>query len=258
VNSGHDHAMVPDPAYPSLMDRLDARARLVSIVIWTGVSAWLSDPLALSIALVTAVIMTPAVSINAAHLFSRLGSLTLALIPAWIVLPLIGMGGEELRAGPLHISSSGLLFASLLQARACTIVAVVILHQGHTPWNRWVWAAGKLGVPASLLNLMTITLRYLPILSEESQRTTTAARARGFEASAGNRGYTVLASIIGAGAARSYYRSERLYRAMVSRGYEGRFYPLMINEVNYMDYLFIVLSAIMVLAIVLLARGVIG
>lgn len=254
---GHDHELTSLSSASSMADRLDPRCRLISIVIWVGVCAWLSDPLSLSIVLVAAIVIALAGGIGASRLFSRLGSLTVTLIPAWIILPLIG-AGDGPGAGPFSFHASGLLSASLLQARACAIVGVVLVHQGHTPWNRWVWAAGKLGVPASFLGLATITLRYLPLLAEEGQRTVTAARARGFEARLDSRGFGVLASMAGAGVVRSYYRSEGLHRAMLSRGYEGRFYPIMMRRAGAIEYLFVALSAVAALVLVLFAGGVIG
>lgn len=254
---GHDRQLTFESSGSTVVDRPDPRGRLVSIVIWVGVCAWLSDPLSLSIVLVAAIVIALAARIGASRLFSRLGSVTVTLIPAWIILPLIDGRGDP-GAGPFSFHASGLLSASLLQARALAIVAVVILHQGTTPWNRWIWAAGKLGAPASFLSLATITLRYLPLLTEEGQRTMTAARARGFEVGFDSRGYGVLASLAGAGVVRSYYRSEGLHRAMLSRGYEGRFYPILTRRSGAIEYLFVAVSVVTALALVLFAGGVIG
>ena len=250
----HHHHSQRRPRH-SPLDRLDPRVRLVSMAVWVGVAAWLSHTSLLSILLVLAV-MVGALS-GATRLFERLGIVTIALLPAWVMLPLFGMDAPIYSAGPVHVHGSGLLAASVLQARACIIVSVVIGHQGITPWNRWVWAAGKLGVPASLLNLFTITLRYLPLIGAETRRTSTAARARGFEAGADLRSYGVLASMAGSGMVRSYLRSERLYRAMLSRGYRGVFHPLKTESVDSVDIVFAGLSLCLAAALIIFAAGVV-
>jgi cobalt/nickel transport system permease protein len=245
----HDHG----PEEPSPIDRLDPRVRLVSMAIWIALAAWLNEPAALGALLVAAVFLASAFGSGARRLFSRLGPLTLALLPAWIVLPLIGPESDLVRVGPVNLHSSGLVSAAILQARACSILSVVIFHQGNTPWNQWVWAAGRLGTPAALLNLLTITLRYLPILSTEARRTMTAARARGFESRVSGPAYTGLAAIAGSGLVRSYYRSERLVRSMAARGYEGRFHLLEARATGGADLIFILIS--LATAIILIFFG---
>jgi len=218
--------MSPEPAVsvqaePAFPDQVDERARLVSMILWIALAAWMSDLAVVSIAL--SLMIALALAAGPRAILIRIGALTAALLPAWIVLPLFGPGEKLVELGPAAIYREGVLAACLLQARASLVIAAVTFHAGRTPWNRWVWAAGRLGAPASLLSLMTVTLRYLPVLSGEARRLTTAARARGFEPSARPRGYRTLAAMLGWGFVRSWLRSERLWRAMLSRGYSGGF-----------------------------------
>ncbi|MFO8055714.1 MAG: energy-coupling factor transporter transmembrane protein EcfT [bacterium] len=234
------------------IDRIDPRARLVSVVVWVGVAAWINHPYALSAAMVLALILAAASGAGFKWVLSRAGYLTIAVLPAWIVLPLMGPDNDTLAAGPIELHASGLQAAALLQAKATTILVAVLGHQGQTPWNRWVWAAHKLGVPPRLLALLTFTLRYLPLLSEEGKRTYTAAIARGFQPKAGTRGYSGLAALAGAGLVRSYYRSERVNRALSARGYQGRFYSLRGERAKAKDVLFLAGSASVLSGIVVL------
>ncbi len=236
---GPYHGHVEDAA----IDRIDPRFRIVSIVIWVGLAAWLNNFYALSAALLLCMLPAAFSGPGFKRVLERTGYLTLAVIPAWLVLPLMGGGAEVAAAGPFKLHASGLLAASLLQLKASTILIAVLGHQGRTSWNRWVWAAHKLGVPARLLVLLTFTLRYLPLLSEESKRTYTAALARGFHPGTNLKGYRGLAALAGAGLVRSYYRSERVSRALSARGYQGRFFPLRDFRAGAADVLFLLSSA---------------
>jgi len=249
----HDHiGLHHGPEHEVAIDRIDPRFRIVSIFIWVGTAAWLNNFYALSAALLCCILPAAFSGPGLKRVLERTGYLTLAVMPAWLLLPLMGGGIEVAAAGPFKLHASGLLAASLLQLKASTILIAVLGHQGRTPWNRWVWAAHKLLVPARLLALLTFTLRYLPLLSEESKRTYTAAVARGFHARANLKGYRGLAALAGAGLVRSYYRSERVGRALSARGYQGRFFLLRDTRAGAAEAFFLLSSGGAAVAIIVL------
>jgi cobalt/nickel transport system permease protein len=96
-------------------------------------------------------------------------------------------------------------------------------------WN--IFAKGTLGVLASLLlavhcpavftQIATFMLRYLDVLADDARRMRIARLSRGYDP---RFLWQVKAFAVGVGSLflRAYERGERVYLAMVSRGYTGR------------------------------------
>jgi cobalt/nickel transport system permease protein len=80
-------------------------------------------------------------------------------------------------------------------------------------------ALRRLGVPAVFVSQLLFLYRYLFVLSEEAMRLVRARDMRSF----GNRGsgMKVVARLIGALFIRTVERAERIYSAMLTRGFNG-------------------------------------
>jgi cobalt/nickel transport system permease protein len=167
----------------------------------------------------------------------------LAEVPLWegikrsaVVLPFAGMvalslpfrgGGRPLWTWQplgleLSVTDEGLfLFVSVL-AKSWLAVLVSGLLVTTTTMPDLLAALRALRVPAILTTTISFMLRYLYVLVDEAMRMQTARQAR----SAGP-GRTiawrarVLGGMIGSLFVRSYERSERIYAAMLARGFDG-------------------------------------
>ena len=131
-------------------------------------------------------------------------SLTFALI-SWLA-------GEPLRA------------LALVEKSYLSTVAVLLLA-GATPLAACCSAAWKgLGAPRLLVLVAQFLYRYLFVLSEQAQHMRLAAACR--DGGAGHRRASRFRAATGALAvlfARSYQRAEGIHRAMLARGFSGRF-----------------------------------
>jgi cobalt/nickel transport system permease protein len=161
---------------------------------------------------------------------------TTMLKRASIALPFAGMAaislpftqaGEALWSGgllgwTLTITDQGLwLFLSVI-AKAWLSVLVSGLLVATTPFPELLKAMRRLHMPAVLVTIVAFTYRYLFVLGDEALCLQRARAAR----SAGPGGTVlwrvkVLGGMIGSLFIRSYERSERIYQAMLSRGYTG-------------------------------------
>ena len=121
------------------------------------------------------------------------------------------------------ITDQGLwLFLSVI-AKAWLSVLVSGLLVATTPFPDLLKAMRRLHIPPVLVTTISFTYRYLFVLVDEALRLQTAREAR----SAGPGGTVpwrakVLGGMIGSLFIRSYERSERIYQAMLSRGYAGQ------------------------------------
>ncbi len=93
---------------------------------------------------------------------------------------------------------------------------------GHTtPLHELAGGLRKLGVPVILVDTLTLTYRYLFVLLEEATRLRRAAAARGYRPRWLGQAL-LIGRLIGQLFMRSYERAERVYDAMVQRGYRGQ------------------------------------
>jgi cobalt/nickel transport system permease protein len=122
----------------------------------------------------------------------------------------------------LTITDAGLVLFATVVVKAWLSVMVSGLLVATTPFPDLLKAMRCLHVPAVLTTTISFMYRYLFVLTDEAMRLQTARAAR----SVGT-GRTVwwrarvLGGMIGSLFIRSYERSERIYAAMLSRGFAG-------------------------------------
>lgn len=120
--------------------------------------------------------------------------------------------------GPLRVTDRGVvLFASALGRGAAAVVSGMVLVS-TTPFPELVGALRDLRLPRAVTSSLALAYRFLVLLGEEVARIRRAAQVR--NAGRGRVAARRLAVGMAAAAfARSYDRSERVFRAMRVRGY---------------------------------------
>lgn len=206
----------------SALTRRPATARLVGAVVIALGAALL--PLGAWPQLVTLGILVVGLAAMAGI---RPGPFLVRFLPPFGFVVLVSVGilvlapGESVaRVGPLAITDSGLLrFGSALGRAAVALGAAVILVS-TTPFAELLEALRTLRVPGSVTTPLALAYRYVYVLTDEAERLRRAARSRNAAAGAARR-RTLLTGITAAALQRSLARSERVYQAMLSRGYDG-------------------------------------
>ena len=131
-------------------------------------------------------------------------------------------GGYSLGIGGLAVSRGGLIVVWNTAAKAFFGVTMIVLLTGTTPFPTLLQGLRRLHCPEIIVLLLSFTYRYLFVLVDEVMRLRMARDARGY------RGRWIwqakaVGTLIAALFLRTYERAERIYVAMVSRGYDGRF-----------------------------------
>lgn len=140
------------------------------------------------------------------------------------------------------ITDAGLLrFVSIL-IRSWLSVQMAILLVAVTRFPDLIHALEHLRVPAILTTIIAFLYRYLFVLTDEVFRLLRARESRSGAVPGSKSGGGVLwrAKIAGNMAGqlflRSYERSDRIYNAMLARGYAGHLYTLNPHEMKSVDY----------------------
>lgn len=136
-----------------------------------------------------------------------------------LLMPFFGTG-EKVNLLGLSLYEAGIWAGAGIIAKGTLGVITAIILSATTSARDLLAGLEKLRVPAPLVNIATFMLRYLNVINDEMGRMKIARESRGFEAT-GIRAWKILAQTVGALFIRSYERGERVYLAMLSRGYAG-------------------------------------
>ena len=144
--------------------------------------------------------------------------------------------GYSLGIGGLRVYMSGLLVFWNVLAKSYIGVLSAILLSATTPFNKLLRGFEQLKTPKILIMLASFAYRYVFVLVDEAER---MKRARDCRCYGGKWLWhsKVIGQMIGALFLRSYQRGERVYVAMVSRGFQGRALSLGKTQWGGADYL---------------------
>ncbi len=85
------------------------------------------------------------------------------------------------------------------------------------------------------------TYRYIFVIEQEYARLVRALKVRGFKARTDMHTYRTVANLFGVLLIRSFDRAERVYKAMLCRGFQGRFHTLSLLSSTPRDYGFLLI-----------------
>ena len=134
-------------------------------------------------------------------------------------LPFFG-GGDRVEVLGIAVSQEGLWGAWTILAKASLGISASIILSATTTVPDILSGLDRLRMPRVITAIAGFMVRYLDVVISELNRRRVAMAARGYEPRWiwQNR---ALAASAGALFIRSYERGERVYAAMVSRGYQG-------------------------------------
>ena len=206
----------------TVLHRLDARAKIVGFLAFTVVvvstparQVWAFVLYAALLAFVAGLARVPP-----AALLKRL-VLVLPLLIAVAVFALFF--GSQAASSSAEASASGSEWLIVWNAGAKAILGVlsVSLLGLTTSFPELISGLERLRTPRVFLLIASFMARYGEVFAEELRRSQRALASRNFRARwLGNA--PVLGHLLAALFLRSYSRGERVYVAMLSRGYQGR------------------------------------
>ncbi len=218
--------------------RLDARAKVLTVLVFVVVVASYDKyaVLVLLPLLVFPVSLLIMARLPVAFLLKRL-----ALVAPFALL--VGMFNPlfdqqvQLQLGGLAISGGWLSFLSILLRFSLTIGSVLVLI-AVTSFPAICHALGRLGVPWTFVLQLLFLYRYIFVLGAEAERMVRARSLRSFHGR-GN-GLKIYAALLTQLLWRTLERARRLYRAMLSRCFSGRFRLLSTSRFGRKELLFVV------------------
>lgn len=157
-------------------------------------------------------------------------------------------------------TDQGLVHFGTIVLRSWISVQAAILLTATTEFPDLIHALRHLKIPGVLVAIVSFMYRYLFVLLEEVRRLITARTARSARSEGSSAGLSPLlnlkisGSMVGQLFLRSVERSERIYQAMLSRGYRGHLLTLNPHHMETRDWLTLLGTAAFILFIQLLAH----
>ncbi|OBF22548.1 cobalt ECF transporter T component CbiQ [Mycobacterium sp. ACS4331] len=137
-----------------------------------------------------------------------------------VLLP-FAEGGERVQVAGLQLSVAGLWAAWGIVVKGTLGVAAALTVAATTTARQLPHALSRLGVPALVTSMLVLMLRYIDVLAAEAARMRMARISRGDSPRTLHQAGAIARSV-GVLFLRSYERGERVYLAMLSRGFDGR------------------------------------
>lgn len=213
----------------SPLHRADPRVKVVTaLVLIVGIvltpdRAWPAYPLLWAL-----IGSLAAVGMLSAWRVARNGMIALPFALAAVTLLVTTPGQPVAALGGLAITDAGLARFGAIVIKSWLAAQVALLLALTTPFTALLWALGSLHVPAALLAIIGFMYRYLFTLQEEALRLLRARTARSATLAGHRSGGSlrwrarIAGGLVGSLFLRSYEQSERVYAAMLARGYTGQ------------------------------------
>ena len=240
----------------SYFHKLDPRVKLVALLPYIFVIALMHDIKYPALALLISATMILITQINMKKLLSRLVVVNLFLLLLWLFLPFSYPGNEAFRVGPFIATREGFLFALSISLKANAIVLSTIAILGTSEVFSLAHALVHLKVPNKLVYLFFFFYRYISVLHDEYTTLRRAIRVRSFSPKTTVHTYKTYAYLVGMLLVRSYDYSQRIYNAMLCRGFTGKFPIITHFHMHSRDYLFSgFMFSVTIIMVVLLFNG---
>ncbi|MBF0317833.1 MAG: cobalt ECF transporter T component CbiQ [Nitrospirae bacterium] len=239
----------------SILHRVDPRVKLLAfspLVCVVATAKGIQCPL---YAVFVACALAALARVNVRALLERILIINAFIMPLWLFLPIGTPGCTIMSAGPIVITADGvsLALAITLKTNAITLITIAVL--GTSEVLSLTHALLHLRFPVKLVYLFFFCYRYIALMHEEYQRLRKAIAVRAFRPETNLHTYKTYAYIIGMLLVRSYERSQRIYQAMLCRGFTGKFPLLRHFYLKASDYAFVAIMTLITVSMLFVSDG---
>jgi cobalt/nickel transport system permease protein len=215
----HRTGVAGDPASP--IHRLDPRAKLVGfagvtlVAVSTPLHAW---PVFAACAVALGAIAAVA-RVSPRTVWSRVRVILPVVVFVAAFVPFV-RGGPAVQVGPLSLSEAGLATFALVAVKAAIGALGAVLLGATTSFPDILHGLERLRAPRLLTVIAAFMYRYVFVIVDEARRMRAALAARAYRPR--HLGHVAaIGRLVTALFLRSYERGERVYLAMLARGYAG-------------------------------------
>ena len=231
----------------SRVHRLDPRAKIVGlcgvtvVAVTTPPAHW---PVFVACGVVLA-LYAAAARVRPLDVWRRVRVVLPLVLAVGVLLPFVRSGGDSYDVGTLTVHEAGLTIFAAVAVKAALGTSIAALLSATTPFPAVLRGLEALHVPRLLVLVGAFMYRYLFVIAAEVGRMRWALLARGYRPRhplhAAPAGRIATAMFL-----RTYGRGERVYLAMLARGYRGAMPQLAPLSLGRADVAFVAAVALAV------------
>lgn len=210
----------------SIFHSLDPRVKFLTLLPYILVVATTHGYFPPLASLIFSSLMVIIAKLNKRQILNRLLVVNTFIALLWIFIPFSYPGEKLFSIGPLKATEAGILYVLSITLKTNAIVLSTIAVLGTSEIFSLAHALVHIKVPDKLIHLFFFFYRYISVLHEEYRKLKNAMVIRSFKPRTNLHTYKSYAYLLGMLLVRSYERSERIYKAMLCRGFTGNF-PVM-------------------------------
>jgi len=236
----------------SFVHQLDPRIRLMTACVYSIVVALSRNFQVLTAAVLISFVLVMLAQLSARESIKRIIVVNSFTVLLWLVLPLTYHGPIALTLGPLTIYNAGIVIAAQITLKSNAILLALLALVTTMNFSILGYALNWLHVSDKIVHLLLMTYRYVFVIDQEYQRLIRAARIRGFQPGTNLHTYKTYAYLVGMLLVRSVVRADRVYKAMLCRGFKRKFYCLHEFNAGKHERLFVTAMAGVILVLIYL------
>ncbi|MCW7078179.1 MAG: cobalt ECF transporter T component CbiQ [Canidatus Methanoxibalbensis ujae] len=223
-------------ALNSYIHRFDPRAKIISFISLIFSVVFLSDIRTTALCLAVSLVLLIISKIPLRFTLRKLMFPSVFIIFIFIALSLTVPGEALFRFYIITVTYEGLYEGVLIVLRAFSALILAFLLVSTTRFDDIIKALNSLRFPKPLTQILMLSYRYAFVFSDEIERMLTAMQARGFRMEAKMHSLKAIGKALGMLFVRCSERSERVYEAMLSRGYSSEIKTLSNFNMRAVDY----------------------
>jgi len=204
----------------SPIHRWEQRSKLVGLLALIFAFALVEDLVLLPGMVVVTLVLLGLSRLPLGFVLHRLRYPGLFIAAVVIFLPFVAGETVLWQWGWLTLRQEGCIAVIAIATRFICIITMSLILFGTAPFLTTIRALRSLGMPHTIVDMMLLSYRYIEEFGQTLTTMQRAMRLRGFQNNRLNRrNLDRLAGLAGSLLIRSYERSQRVYEAMILRGY---------------------------------------
>ncbi|WP_248662187.1 cobalt ECF transporter T component CbiQ [Fuchsiella alkaliacetigena] len=204
--------------------KLDPRLKILMVVMLAIIVAVGESMPMLIQAVLLASFFIVAAKLSWKKVLKRLLVINFFIFGIWIFIPFTYPGTALFYLGPLTASYEGVIYALRITLRSNAIMLAMIALLSTSEMTSLLQAMKQLYIPEKLIYLFFFVYRYIHVIADEFSTLHNSVLNRGFKPRTNLHSYRTYAYLVGMLLIKSYDRSNRVYQAMLARGFKGKLY----------------------------------
>lgn len=208
----------------SIIHMLDPRVKIIFALLYSIIIALTHKLHVAAGGLAIAAILIIIAHLSMKHLLQRLLATNVFILFLWFILPFSIPGDILFRIFHFGVTQQGVLYTLIVTLKCNAIVLLNIALISTSGVFNLVHALRHFLLPDKLIHIFFFLFRYVNIMTVEYALLKRTLKARGFRPSTSMHTYSTYGAVVGTLLVRGHDRSEQIHKAMICRGFRGKYW----------------------------------